>query len=396
MSAELSKEVLELLAPQERFEALRERFVFSAGRDACDLAYANPYSGPRAETLDAIEDALREERRLGLQYTPYGGATIARRVVSRRLTREHGVRFRWGDVVLTAGAMAALNVLLRSVRVAGAENEVVHASPCWLDYPLYAAQLGMRPVSVPLRRGEFRWDAARLADALTPHTRAVLVTQPDNPTGVVHTGEELDALGDVLRAHAERTGTAPLLISDECHRDYVDPEVELRSPAFAYDRSAIVYSFGKGWLLQGQRLGFAAVSPHHPERSVLARRLARICRLAGYATPTALMQRALVRLVALDHPTAQIGARRREVERALAEMGYEVTPAQATFFVYARCPEDDDERFVERLADEKVLVLPSSVFHHRGHFRISVTGDDEMLERALPTFGRVRVDGEGR
>jgi aspartate aminotransferase len=80
--------------------------------------------------------------------------------------------------------------------------------------------------------------------------------------------------------------------------------------------------------------------------------------------------------------------RRRLVEE-LSRAGYYVAPPDATLFVYVQTPSGhDDFGFTAQLAREGVLVLPAPVFHHRGYFRISLTGSERMLERALPLLER--------
>jgi aspartate aminotransferase len=69
-------------------------------------------------------------------------------------------------------------------------------------------------------------------------------------------------------------------------------------------------------------------------------------------------------------------------------MGYEVVKPEATFYVMVRSPMADDAEFARRLADENVFVLPGRLFEMPGWFRISLTGNDDMADRALPGFER--------
>jgi aspartate aminotransferase len=68
-------------------------------------------------------------------------------------------------------------------------------------------------------------------------------------------------------------------------------------------------------------------------------------------------------------------------------MGYETVTPEATFYVMVRSPIDDDVAFTKRLAEENVFVLPGVIFELPGWFRISLTANDDMVERALPGFG---------
>jgi aspartate aminotransferase len=152
----ISTELVELLEPLERFEKLR-RQVVKLGPNLADLSYANPYDGPQAAARAAIRAALNDERSLDLQYTPFGGQTLARRAVADHLRSTTGRPFTFADVILTPGAMAALQLALRAV--GGAQAEVVIPVPCWLDYPLYVRSLGTS--SFRYRRPPSTWTSTR-------------------------------------------------------------------------------------------------------------------------------------------------------------------------------------------------------------------------------------------
>jgi aspartate aminotransferase len=375
-----------LLEPLERFESIRRRAV-RLGDRLCDLSYANPYAGAQQQARDAIRSALDDERLLDLQYTPFGGHTLIRRAVADALRVSHGLPFTFADVVLTPGAMAALHLALRGAGRAG--DEVLIPVPCWLDYPLYVRALGLVPVMVPLTGGTFDLDVDAVADAISERTCAVLLGHPANPTGRNYGPEAFADLATALADAERRLGCQITLIADETHRDFT-PAGEHRSAAEQWDRTQITYSFGKYHFMQGQRLGYVATSPRHPDRQPLSAELVRWTRITGVATPTALMQRAVPRLLALRHDQSWLLSWRRRMVEELSTMGFDVTPPEATMFMYVRTPADqeDDFQFVAALAAEGVLVLPAPVFHHRGHIRLSLTGSEEMLERSLPVLKR--------
>jgi aspartate aminotransferase len=268
MSGQLSPELETLLTLQERFDQRFELWRLRAGVYTCDFAYANPYDGPDRTVMGAIEDALHTLRILQLQYTPYGGNAVTRRLIAERLSETHDSPFGWRDIVLTPGAMAALNVVFRAVRTT-AVDEVVVLIPCWMDYPLYLTQLGIKPVLVSLTRDAFHFDLACIERAITPATRAIIFSQPANPTGVLYCDEELARLAELLREKATGSSQPPILIADECHRQVVYLPDKFVSPLQHYDATVIVYSFGKSLLIQGQRIGYAAVSPRMPSRESL-------------------------------------------------------------------------------------------------------------------------------
>lgn len=384
--ARLPADLTRLLAAQERFDQLRRRAQAHAGTSLCDLAYANAYDGPDPAVIQAIGDALVGDRALELQYTPYGGATIPRRLVAGQLSRLSGRPFHHRDVVLTPGAMAALNITFRSLRSIG-DDEVIVVTPCWMDYPLYLSQLGISTVTVDVDPVTMHLDLEAIRGALTPRTRAIVLSQPANPTGVMYTRAELEALSQILLDHRE--GAPPLLISDECHRDVRFGGSPFVSPVECYARTCVVYSFGKSLFIQGQRTGYVAVSPDMPDGQALAAELVQWSRAMGFCTPTALMQRALPALLDLRPDLTRIAARRARTVEALHGSGYVLSPSDATFFLYPRTPSGDDFAFVEQLAARGVLALPAPLFHHRGHFRLSVTASDAMVDRGLEVLAEL-------
>ena len=392
MFATLHNDIEKYLQPQERFETLRQHTTLRFGPRLCDFSYANSYDGPNTSVIAAIRKSLDSRRALDMQYTPYGGSTQTRRMVAQKLSESHGCRFNWRNVVLTPGAMAALNVLFRAVRHDGEANEIIVITPCWLDYPLYLANLGIKPVFVPMSEDMCGLDLDRIADALRPTTRAIVITQPANPAGTLISREQLLELGELLEASESR----PLLISDECHRDVVFEPNRFFSPIECYDNTCVVYSFGKSLFMQGQRLGYAAVSPRADGAAAWSVHLERLCRTMGFCTPTALMQLAVRSLLGERPDLSPIERRRERTIQLLGEAGYRIVPSQATFFLYVSSPDLDDFAFAEALADRGVLVLPSSIFHHSGHFRVSFTASDEMVDRALPIFAEVRQKYEAQ
>jgi aspartate aminotransferase len=380
MRAVLPSELEALIAPQERYQRLHDAAYQRWGHQLCDLSYANFNGGPPSVVLEALRDSIARLRPFDLQYTPYGGSAITRRLIAQRLTRPAGPRFPWRNVILTPGAMAALNLVFRALTFGNFSPEAIVVVPCWLDYPLYLANLGIRAVPAPLDAETLRLDLDRIDAAITSQTRAVILSQPANPTGAVYTRQELAALAGVLHA---RSGGRILLVSDECHRDVTFGGGEVVSPAEVYENTCVIYSFGKAFQIQGQRIGYVAVSPAMEQADAFARLLESLCRVMGFCTPTSLMQLAVRKLISVDLDLEPIARRRELAIESLRESGYWVRPSDATYFLYPRSPVADDFAFVERMADRGVLALPSSVFHHRGHFRLSLTASDAHVERAL-------------
>jgi aspartate aminotransferase len=382
----ISPELQDLLEPLERFEATRRK-VARLGDRLADLSYANPYGGVQEQAKAVLRETLDTDRLLDLQYSPFGGKMQIRRAVADSLRGTHDLPFVFSDVVLTPGAMAALQLALRVVGNPG--DEVIIPVPCWLDYPLYVRSLGLVPVMVPLAPETFELDLEAIDEAISAKTCAVLFSQPANPTGRSYKETALGELAEVIDRAEQRHGCRVTLVSDETHRDFVT-EGQFRSPAAWWGRTLLVYSFGKYHFMQGQRLGYVAVCPHHPDRRRVAEELVLWTRVTGVVTPTSLMQLAVPRLLSLRYDDGWLVKWRKRFVEELSAEGYGVSPADATMFLYVQNPSfyADDFEFVEELAAAGLLVMPAPVFHHRGFFRLSLTGSEPMLEQALSTLRR--------
>ncbi len=381
----ISSELQDLLEPLERFESTRRK-VARLGSRLADLSYANPYGGIQEQAKAVLRETLDSDRLLDLQYSPFGGKTQVRRAVADSLRDTHNLPFVFSDVVLTPGAMAGLQLALR---VAGRPGEeVIIPVPCWLDYPLYVRSLGLVPVMIPLASETFDLDLAAIAEAISTKTCAVLFSQPANPTGRSYGPVALKEFAEMIERAEQRLGCQVTLVADETHRDFV-PEGQFHSPGTWWGRTLLVYSFGKYHFMQGQRLGYVAVSPRYPDRQRLAEELVLWTRVTGVATPTSLMQLAVPRLLSLRYDQRWLAKWRKRFVEELSAKGYGVAPPDATMFVYVQNPSPyDDFKFVEELAAAGLLVLPAPVFHHRGFFRLSLTGSEPMLEQALSILGR--------
>jgi aspartate aminotransferase len=377
------------LLPQERFAGLSATAFRRFGGRLIDLSYANPYDGPNEIVRQALHAALVEERELAFQYTAYGGRTVTRRLVASKLSEEYALPFDYRDVIMTPGAMAAINVALRALF--GPGDEAIVLTPCWLDYPLYLTNLGIPFRFVALREDK-HFDLTAIEGALNRNSRGILLSHPCCPTGILYSKEEIQSLAALLSQAERRFGRALYLISDEVHRHIIWARSEFHSPLLSYPRSLTIYSFGKALFLQGQRIGYVAVSPRMPERMELRRQLGRYVQAMGFCTPTALMQRAICRLLHFQPPLDVIATAQEMMRTRLKSCGYQVCDGDATFFIYVKSPVPDDCAFVEHLANAGVLVLPSTLFHERGFFRISVTARIEAVKAALGVFDHVLQD----
>ncbi|HEY3024349.1 MAG TPA: aminotransferase class I/II-fold pyridoxal phosphate-dependent enzyme, partial [Actinomycetota bacterium] len=136
-------------------------------------------------------------------------------------------------------------------------------------------------------------------------------------------------------------------------------------------------------------LGYVALPPTMPDRRPMREALM-IAQLSigGNGVPNAVLQRALGDLEKLSVDVKALQRRRDRMVESLRASGYEVHTPEGTFYLLPRSPIEDDVALTEQLAKDKVFVLPGTLVEMPGWFRISITGNDDMVERALPILER--------
>lgn len=348
--------------------------------EACDMRFGNPQEMPLPQIQDAITRWAAPQNKDWFAYKFSDPRAV--RVVVESLRERLGIEFDPRDVTMTTGAFGALASTLRAILDPG--DEVIYLSPPWFFYVPMILSCGATAVRVDYTPPDFALPVDAIAGAISERTRAVIVNTPHNPSGRVLTSDELARLTTVLRSAPH-----PIyLVSDESYcRILFDGRRHL-SPVTAYERSFLIYTYGKTLLAPGQRVGYIAMPPAMPDREELRSALLVAQTALGWTFPNAVMQYALGDLEQASVDVAAMQRRRDRIVVALRAMGYEVVKPEGTFYVMVRSPLEDDVAFMNRLADENVFVLPGRMFEIPGWFRISLTANDDMVERSLAGFER--------
>jgi aspartate aminotransferase len=242
------------------------------------------------------------------------------------------------------------------------------------------------PVKVRVRSDDHDLDLDAIGSAIGPQTRAVIVNTPNNPTGRIYPPQTLAALATLLTDASHHWGKPIWLISDEPYARLVFSDAEFHSPSEFYSHTLISYSYGKVLLTPGERIGWLALSPSIPNREPFRETIELSQIAAGWLFPSAVLQYALDDLERLSIDLVDLQAKRDRLAGELTASGYQLRVPEGTFYLWVRSPEPDDVAFCRRLADRNVLILPGTIFEVPGHFRISLTASNDMINRALPVF----------
>jgi aspartate aminotransferase len=360
--------------------------------DVANFAVGNPQEMPLTSYVEALQKHVTPLDKDWFAYKLSEPAS--QRTVAETLRTRTGLDWDPADVAMTNGGFAAIAVALRTLVRPG--DEVVFLSPPWFFYELLILVAGGEPVRVRLEPPAFDLDVDRIAAAITPRTRMVLVNSPHNPTGRIFPRESLSALASALTEASERIGHPIWILSDEPYNRIAFDGAEVASPAELYPHTVVTYSYGKQLLAPGMRIGYLAIPPTCPERRELRDEIFIAQFANGYAFPNALLQHALADLERLSIDIGALQARRDRLVPALREMGYEASMPEGTFYTMARSPIDDDVAFAEVLARHRVLVLPGTVVEVPGWFRVSLTASDAMVESGIPRFAAARDEVASR
>ena len=356
--------------------------------DACDFLAGNPEVPALPGYVETLQKWLEpQNRRWFASGMPDPRAAEA---AAAALADELGIAFEPDDVMLTRGAHGAMALAMATVLDPG--DEVVFISPPWFFYEALILGAGATPVRV--RANETTWDLDldAIAAALSLRTRMLLINTPNNPTGRIYPDDTLALLGALLERQSNEAGRAVYLLSDEAYSKILFDGNTMRSPARHYPRTLVVHTFSKSALAPAQRLGYLAMPPTMPDREALRRGAMSASFSTSNLAPDAVMQYALPDLLDIVVDMNKLQLRRDRLLEALRSAGYQVQTPEGTFYLLVRSPNDDEGAFVGRLAQDKVLAMPGSMFEMPGYFRLSITATDDMVERAIPVFEKAISD----
>jgi aspartate aminotransferase len=337
---------------------------------------------PAVRYVDTLRDALTPRNDQWFAYQTNGEA--AREAAAESLQGLLDVPFRPEDIYLTTGGFAAIALALKTVADPG--DEVIYSLPPWFLYEPLILEAGLVPVKVKINTTTFDLDIDAVEAAITERTRVLIVNSPNNPTGRIYPPDLLRRLAEVLEAASARIGRRIYLISDEAYNRIVFDGLRFHSPVECYAHTLLAYSYGKTHLSPGQRVGYLALPPTMPNRDGMEPAITGLQVAMGWVYPNALLQHALPELEKFSIDVGQLQRRRDRFFDALGSMGYRVWRSEGTFYLYVPSPNPDDEAFTESLARRGVFVFPGVLFETPGFFRISLTANDDMIERSLPAF----------
>lgn len=371
------------LAVTERAAKLREQ-----GVHVIALNVGEPDFGTPENICEAAMRAIREQK---TKYTTVSGILPLREAICEKLRRDNGACYAPSEVTVSTGAKQALFNAVTAL--CGTGDEVILPTPCWVSYIEMVKLAGATPILVPCDEREgFALPLEGIRRAITPHTKAVLINTPNNPTGAVYNRTQLAALGELAVRHDF------FIISDEVYEKLVydgaehvcvaslSPEVKRRT--------VVVNGFSKAYAMTGWRIGYAAA-----EETVIRAMNA----VQGHVTSNACTVSQYAALEALNGPQESVEtmraafAERRllllealraipDVSCANAQGAFYLLPNVSAYFgrrVGARTIGDSFDLAAYLLEEAHVAVVPGAAFEAGNNLRLAYANSVEQLQEGV-------------
>lgn len=366
---------------RKMFEAAA-RLRAERGDDAVvDLSLGNPMAPPPQEFFDELRKIANSPASNTHTYNPSNAGLLeTRSAIAATLQDEHALPVSANHLVMCSGAGGGLNVVFRALLDPG--DEVIVLVPYFSEYPHYLGNYGAACRFVDTN-DHFQLDIQRIADAIGPKTKGVIINSPNNPTGEVYSQETINELGAMLQDRGQTFGRAIYLISDEPYLRIVYDGTSIASVFAACDNVVIVRSFSKDLSLAGERLGYIAISPRVDGAEELAAACTLATRVLGFVNAPTIMQRVVAGCLHAQVNVAFYQRNRDLLYDGLVASGYEVRKPLGAFYLFPKCPdEQDDLTFCDRLQQQGLLAVPGRGFGKPGYFRLSYAVKHETAERA--------------
>ena len=292
-----------------------------------DFSLGNPNVPAPEAVKNAIIEIVNDTDPVALHgYTNSNcGYAEVRAAVAKSLNERFDTHFEGKNIVMTVGAAGGLNVILKSIINPG--DEVIAFAPYFGEYRSYTNNYDGVLVEISPNTVDFQPKLDEFEQKITPKTKAVIVNNPNNPTGVVYSEETIKKLAAIMEAKQKEFGTDIVLISDEPYRELAYDGVEVPYLTKYYDNTVVGYSYSKSLSLPGERIGYL-----------------------------------------------------------VKECGFECIKPLGAFYLFVKSPVPNEKEFCEAAKKYNILIVPGSSFACPGYVRLAYCVSHETIINSLPKF----------
>lgn len=371
---------------------IRELAAFAAMRakevgeeNVLDFSLGNPSVPAPKEVQDAIIEIIKDNS--PIMYHSYSsgmGHDGTREAIADNLNRRFGTDYSKNNILLTCGAAASLNIVFRAL-IASEDDEIVVLAPFFPEYSVFIKAQGGKQVLVDCK-DDMQLNIDALRDSITKNTKAVIVNSPNNPSGVVYSKEEIEALAKLLEEKSEEFGKTIYLVTDEPYRELVLVDgLEVPFIPEYYKNTVVCYSWSKSLSLPGERIGYILI-PDCVDDKMLMAACSGSARALGYVCAPTLFQRVIEKCIDVEPDLTVYKENRDILYNGLTELGYKLAKPAGAFYLFIESPDGDSEKFSERAKEYDMIVVPGTGFGSKAHMRLSYCVETEKCRKALKVF----------
>ena len=317
-------------------------------------------------------------------YTSNAGTIELRREIAAYLSRRFALEYEpRGEVIVTVGGSEAIDMTIRALVTPG--DEVIIPEPCFVCYEPLVRMAGGVPVTVDTCAADkFKLTPEKLAAAITPRTKLLVLAYPNNPTGAVMTREDLEKIAEVIRP------TDMAILSDEIYAEltFGFRHTSIASIPSMRERTVLASGFSKAYAMTGWRLGYVCAPQPIAEQILKLHQYAIMC------APTTSQLAAIEAMKNgdedIEYMAEQYDRRRRYIHRGLADIGIESFEPEGAFYIYPEIGKfglSSDDFCNRLLYEHKCAIVPGTAFGRSGEgfarisYAYSVKHIDEALQR---------------
>jgi aminotransferase len=331
---------------------------------------------PDLNTPDVVKNAAKKALDDNdTHYPPGNGYPYMLQAISDFEAKAHGLHYTPDEIILTIGATEGLFTTLFAILNPG--DEVIIPTPAFSLYESITQLCRGVPVALPTEKNHFQISREALEAAITPKTKAIILTSPNNPTGCIYTPQTLEGIHEVLKDR-------PIFVMcDEVYRQfiYTDQFKCFSDYQDMHDRIIVIQSFSKPYAMTGWRVGYLMADARIRDRI-------QIMHQYDVVSAPSFYQPACVAALNYDASGArEIYRRRRDyVYKRLIGMGLEVQEPEGAFYMFINIEKFgmDSLTFCTRMLREGLVgLVPGCYFGTEGYMRMTYCYSDENLKLGL-------------
>ncbi len=315
------------------------------------------------------------------------GFEDVRQTIADSLNRRFSTGFSAKNLIMTVGAASALNIIFKSLL--DPADEVIVFAPYFLEYGAYIKNYDGILAEVSPDIPAFELNLEGLKKKLTSKTKAVIINNPHNPTGIVYSEDTIKGLASILEEAEREIDHLIYLISDEPYRELVYDGVTVPYLTKYYKNAIVCYSFSKSLSLPGERIGYVVVPDALDGSGELIQTLTIANRILGSINAPSLMQKVVARCVDAEVNVVYYDRNRKALYENLTSMGFTCVKPQGAFYLFVKSPIEDENEFIEKAKKYNILMVSGSAFACPGYVRLCYCVSYETIQNSLPAFQKL-------